>query len=175
MLAHALWAGAGLTALGRRRAMTRKTVAWGVALAIVPDVVHTLPLVIAALTGAMPWHAWLTYAFAQPGGEPHMPAWVGLWSHHLHCVMHSAVVATGVTLVCRVVWGIFWLPLLGWWSHIVIDVFTHSVDYYAVPVFYPFAYWGFDGIAWTTPWFMALNYLALAMVFLILVRTRRTG
>jgi hypothetical protein len=31
-----------------------------------------------------------------------------------------------------------WLPLLGWWSHIVIDVFTHSADYYAVPVLYPF-------------------------------------
>jgi membrane-bound metal-dependent hydrolase YbcI (DUF457 family) len=47
-----------------------------------------------------------------------------------------------------------WIPLLGWWSHIVIDVFTHSADYYAVPVLYPFTERGFDGIAWITPWFM---------------------
>jgi hypothetical protein len=46
----------------------------------------------------------------------------------------------------------------------VIDVFTHSAYYYAVPVLYPFTERGFDGIAWTTPWFMVLNYAALVLV-----------
>ena len=69
-----------------------------------------------------------------------------------------------------------WLPLLGWWSHIVIDVFTHSADYYASPVLYPFTERGFDGIAWITPWFMALNYLALAMAGVaLLVSARKRG
>jgi hypothetical protein len=48
--------------------------------------------------------------------------------------------------------------------HIVVDAFTHSADYYAVPVLYPFTYRGFDGVAWNAPWFMALNYVALATV-----------
>ena len=56
-----------------------------------------------------------------------------------------------------------WLPLLGWWSHIVIDVFTHSAEFYPSPVLYPFTQRGFDGIAWNTPAFMAANYLALAL------------
>jgi membrane-bound metal-dependent hydrolase YbcI (DUF457 family) len=88
--------------------------------------------------------------------------------------MHSAPVAAIVTALA---WGVrraFWLPLLGWWSHIAIDVFTHSADYYAVPVLYPFTERGFDGIAWTTPWFMVLNYVALVLVGTsLLVRRRR--
>ena len=59
-----------------------------------------------------------------------------------------------------------WIPLLGWWSHIVLDVFTHSADYYPSPVLYPFTQRGFDGIAWNTPWFLALNYAALLLTWL---------
>ena len=91
-----------------------------------------------------------------------MPGWVSCWSHNIHCLAHSAVIAAGVTLVLWAWRRTLWLPLLGWWSHIVIDVFTHSADYYASPVLYPFTQRGFDGIAWITPWFMAVNYASLA-------------
>ena len=87
--------------------------------------------------------------------------------------MHSAPIASVVTGAVWMVRRAFWIPLLGWWSHIVIDVFTHSADYYTVPVLYPFTERGFDGIAWVTPWFMALNYVALAAVGLWLVLSRR--
>jgi hypothetical protein len=66
----------------------------------------------------------------------------------------------------------FWLPLAGWWGHIVVDVFTHSADFYPVPVLYPFSYAGFDGIAWNTPWFMVLNYTALAIAAAYLAISR---
>ena len=94
--------------------------------------------------------------------------------HTIHCIAHSAVIAAGVTLLLWAWRRALWLPLLGWWSHIVIDVFTHSADYYASPVLYPFTERGFDGIAWITPWFMALNYLALATAGIaLLVSARR--
>lgn len=102
-----------------------------------------------------------------------MPPIVQLLSHNLHCVMHSAPIAGFVTVVACMVRRTLWLPLLGWWSHIVIDVFTHSADYYAVPVLYPFTERGFDGIAWITPWFMALNYTALVAVGAWLLMTRK--
>ena len=59
----------------------------------------------------------------------------------------------------------------------MIDVLTHSADYYAVPVLYPFTERGFDGVAWITPWFVALNYTALAAVgvWLMVSRSRRDG
>src|SRR3990167_8545381 len=92
-------------------------------------------------------------------GPVHKPtlAWAAFWSHQVHCVFHSALVAAAVTALLWAWLRQLWLPLLGWWSHIVIDVFTHSADFFPSPVFYPITYWGFDGIAWNTPWFMALN------------------
>jgi len=114
------------------------------------------------------------YAIAVPGQEPGLPPSIQFWSQHLHFVMHSSPVGGLVTLILWATRHAFWLPLLGWWSHIVIDVFTHSADYYAVPVLYPFTERGFDGITWTTPWFMVLNYLALAGVGLwLLLNPRR--
>jgi len=36
-----------------------------------------------------------------------------------------------------------------------------------VPVLYPFTQRGFDGLAWNTPWFLALNYAAIALALLL--------
>jgi membrane-bound metal-dependent hydrolase YbcI (DUF457 family) len=77
-------------------------------------------------------------------------------------VLHSAVIAALVTALAWRRRGAFWWPLAGWWSHIVIDVFSHSADFYPSPVLYPFTQRGFDGLAWNTPGFMAANYAALA-------------
>jgi len=43
----------------------------------------------------------------------------------------------------------------------LIDVFTHSTDYYPSKVLYPITQRGFDGLAWNTPWFLVLNYAVL--------------
>jgi hypothetical protein len=173
IVAHTLWAAAGAAAVHRRRPLSRGTVAVALVLAALPDVMHLLPIAAWWALGDGSFAAVRGYALASPGQEPWLPPIVELWSHHLHCVMHSAPVAAIVTALA---WGVrraFWLPLLGWWSHIAIDVFTHSADYYAVPVLYPFTERGFDGIAWTTPWFMVLNYAALVLVGTWLLVRRR--
>ena len=54
----------------------------------------------------------------------------------------------------------------------MIDVFSHSADYYPSEVLYPQTQWGFDGLAWNTPTFMALIYLALALTFFWLWRSQ---
>ena len=173
IVAHTLWAAAGATVLNRRRQLSRSTVIATLVLAALPDVLHLLPIAGGCLFSDGSFAALRGYALATPGQEPGLPPLVQLWSHNLHCVMHSAPVAA---LVTGVVWAVrraFWIPLLGWWSHIAIDVFTHSADYYAVPVLYPFTERGFDGIAWITPWFMALNYSALAAVGVWLLLSRK--
>lgn len=164
IVAHALWAAAGAAVLNRRRRLPRSTVIVALVLAALPDVLHLAPIVAWWLSGDGSFGAVSGYAVALPGQEPGLPLRVQLWSHHLHCVMHSAPIAALVTMGAWVVRRSFWPPLLGWWSHILIDVFTHSAEYYAVPVLYPFTERGFDGIAWTTSWFMFANYLALAVV-----------
>ena len=164
IVAHTLWAAAGVTALRRRWVITPGTLGATLGLAALPDVLQLLPLAIWWSFGDGTFSILSAYAIALPGQEPALPPMVLLWSHHLHCVMHSAIVAGAVTLLLYAVRRTLWIPLLGWLSHIVIDVFTHSADYYAAPVLYPITERGFDGIAWNRPWFLVLNYATLAAV-----------
>ena len=161
IVAHTLWAGVGMALLRRRLPIPTRTVVATLGLAALPDVLHLLPIVAWWLFGEGAFHVVLSYAVAVPGQQPGLPPMVHLLSHHLHCIMHSAVVAATVTVLLWAVRHSLWIPLLGWWSHIVIDVFTHSADYFAVPVLYPISEQGFDGLAWNTPWMLALNYAAL--------------
>ena len=173
ILAHSLWAGVGVAFAARRIAIRRRTAVATVALAGLPDVVQLAPLLVWAALGPGTLAALIEFSLASPGQEPALPAMTGMLSHHLHCALHSAVIAGLTTLLLWLWLGKFWLPLAGWWSHIVIDFFTHSADYYAVPVLYPFSYWGFDGLAWNTPWFLALNYALLTLCIIALAWTRR--
>ena len=175
ILAHALWAGIGVTFARRRWIINRRNAIATVTLATAPDVLHLLPIVGWWLFGDGSLAALTTYAIAQPGQEPVLPPLVELLSHHLHCITHSAIMAGTVTLLLWVALRSLWIPILGWWSHIVIDVLTHSSTFYPVPVLYPITERSFDGLAWNTPWFMVLNYVALAAVSLWLLRTQKHG
>ena len=175
IVAHGLWMGVAVVAVRRRRTISRPDAIAAVGLAVLPDVAQLVPLVAYALSGEQGWSVLLDYATALPGFEPHLPPLLALLTHHLHCLFHSAVVAGGVSVALLLIGKSFWFPLLGWWSHIVIDVFTHSAEFYPVPVLYPFTQRGFDGLAWNTPGFQIANYtaLALATVALWLTRPRR--
>ena len=175
IFAHTLWAGAGITLARRHWPIPPRTAASTVGLAALPDLMHLLPLAAWWVFGDGSADVLRAYAIAVPNQEPELPPLVALLSHHLHCIMHSALVAGAVTLLLWTLLRSLWIPLVGWWSHIGIDVFTHSADFYPVPVLYPITERGFDGIAWNRPWMMALNYLALAAVGLWLFRHRARG
>ena len=161
IFAHTLWAGVGVALASRRSPIKPRTVALTAALAALPDLFHLLPIIgwwaFGDGSAAVLW----AYAVALPGQEPALPPVVGMLSHQLHCIAHSAIVAGVVTALLWMMRRALWIPLLGWWSHIVIDVFTHSADYYPSPVLYPITERGFDGLAWNTPWFLVLNYVVL--------------
>jgi hypothetical protein len=93
IVAHTLWAAAGAAAVHRRRPLSRGTVAVALVLAALPDVMHLLPIAAWWALGDGSFAAVRGYALASPGQEPWLPPIVELWSHHLHCVMHSAPVA----------------------------------------------------------------------------------
>jgi hypothetical protein len=172
VVAHALWAGAGAAWAQRRGLMTSKGSALAIGLAVLPDLPHLLPVLAWTVFGAGPFASVSGYAIAVPGQEPALPSMVHFLSHHLHCITHSAIIAGIVTLLAWAWRRQLWLPLLGWWSHIVIDIFTHSADFYPSPVLYPITRQGFDGVAWNTPWFVALNYAALVVTYVWIWRTR---
>jgi LexA-binding, inner membrane-associated putative hydrolase len=172
-LSHALWAGAVAAMAQRVKPIENRTIGVIVVLAALPDVIHLAPIVAWALFGDGTFAALYLYALALPGQEPLMPAIVELLAHHFHCIMHSAVVAGAVTLIIWLVWRVLWIPMLGWWSHVVMDVVTHSADYYPSPVLYPFTNRGFDGLAWNEPTYLKLNYALLVMTYIGLFWTRK--
>ena len=164
IFAHALWAGVGVALVRHRRVVSPRNAFLCVLLAASPDLLHMLPLLGWWVLGDGSLRTLWSYAFAVPGYEPVFPILVNLVAHHLHCLAHSAIVAGLVTVLLWVWLRHFWIPLAGWWSHILIDVFTHSAAFYPSPVFYPISRRGFDGIAWNLPWFLLLNYGLLAAV-----------
>lgn len=174
ILAHGLWAGAALGLAQRYVHLPRRTVVATIVLAVLPDIAHLAPPLLWAVLGDGSVAALRDYVLAEPGQEPPMPYAVESLTHHLHCIGHSAVVAGVVTALVWALRRAFWVPLLGWWAHIGIDVFTHSADFYPSPVLYPFTRWGFDGLAWNTPWFAAVNYTALAVAWGWLLQKRWT-
>jgi membrane-bound metal-dependent hydrolase YbcI (DUF457 family) len=173
VVAHGLWAGLGVAVAARRWPVSSRTALATVGLATLPDLAQLLPLLVAALFDGSGVRILSAYAAALPGFDPTLPPPVALALHHLHCTMHSAVVAALVTLALWAVRRAFWWPLLGWWSHIVIDVFTHSADFYPSPVLYPLTERGFDGVAWNAPLALALNYGAIVTACLVLLLTPR--
>ena len=167
-MAHGLWAGAASEALRRRSGRPRAVVAWAVLLGLLPDLLQLVPVLAWSVTQPEPLHTLLAYAIATTARELAMPPLVNAASHHLHCAMHSVIVAGAVTAVIAWKWRAALLPLTGWWLHIALDIPSHSQSYYAVPFLYPITYWGFDGIAWTTPWMIVLNYAAIAVAYMAL-------
>ena len=173
IIAHGLWAGVGAGLMQRRWALSRRTVLLTVAMAVLPDLLQLLPIAAWALFSKEGVAALGGYIQALPQFEPVLPPTVELLVFQLHCVMHSAVVAAAATMFLGVAMRSFWIPLLGWWLHIVIDVFSHSAEFYPSPVLYPITLRGFDGVAWNTPWFIVVNYAALACAGTWLVWSRR--
>jgi hypothetical protein len=171
IFAHMLWTGAR-TVPGRQHVpIARRTVAATIVLAALPDVLQFVPVLGWIVFGAGSWHALAALATALPDRSPrcrppprcHASPALPRPQRHLRRRADRAIwIATGS----------LWIPLLGWWSHILIDVLTHSADFYPAPVLYPFTYRGFDGLAWNTPWFLALNYAALGAFYIWAIRTR---
>lgn len=172
IVAHALWAAAGGRVLEQRKAIDRTTLWWLVGLAVAPDLVPMLPVIAYAAVNPDALAFVTAYATATPGNEPSLPPLVYAITHHLHCAMHSVIVLGALTSAWWIARRRFPFVLLGWWAHVLLDVPTHSAEYYGVPLLYPFSERAFDGIAWTEPWLLAVNYALLAAVFAWLYRRR---
>ena len=136
---------------------------WTVAWAIFPDLLAFGPPVVAGL--------WLLLT---RGGNPHSLR-AGHLPHSalgvpLYPLGHSLMVFLfAFTFACLLARRVV-LELLGWLSHIFIDVPTHSFRYYATPFLWPVSDYRVDGIPWWTPWFWFSTYAALAIVYILLWR-----
>ena len=103
----------------------------------------------------------------EPAASNHLP-WVFQLANFLYNFSHSFVI---FLLIFAVVFIIFKRPvweLSGWLLHIIIDIPTHSYQFYPTPFLWPVSSIKFNGFSWATPWFLIANYAAIFLVYLIL-------
>jgi len=91
----------------------------------------------------------------------------------LYNISHSAVIFLLVfglifLILKRPVW-----ELGGWLIHILLDIPTHSYEFYPTPFLWPISSWTFDGFSWGTLWFLIPNYVAIIIVYILLRKRKR--
>ncbi len=162
IVAHGLWAAAAaMTA--KRSTGIRLRIGWTVWWAGFPDVLAFGPSIAAGL--------WLRLAEGpnaeQASGHllPHVH--IGL---PLYPAGHSLIVFLLVFGVMSILARRIVFEMLGWLLHVLIDIPTHSLRYYATRFLWPISDFRVDGIAWWTPWLWAATYGALLAVYVLMWR-----
>lgn len=92
----------------------------------------------------------------------------------LYSISHSAIVFLAVfgavfLIFRRPIW-----ELGGWFIHILLDIPTHSYQFYPTPFLWPLSDWTVNGFSWGTPWFLIPNYVAIITVYLLLRSRKRS-
>jgi hypothetical protein len=49
--------------------------------------------------------------------------------------------------------------------HVIMDVPTHSYEFFPTPVLWPLAAWKFDGRQWMTPGILVPNFVVLILLY----------
>ena len=87
--------------------------------------------------------------------------------HLLYNITHSLII---FALVFFVVWFLRqkpFLPLLAWGIHILMDIPTHSTEFFPTPFLWPFFNnIRFDGIPWSNPVIFIPNVVLLVVLYI---------
>jgi hypothetical protein len=157
-LAHGLWGGAAF--------LRRRTFYAGVALGMTPDLL-SFGLFHVSNPGWI--HRRLLGEISGPPDLAILPAYL----FHAYNVTHSLIVWSGI-------FAVIWLArkkppwiVAAAMLHVVCDIPTHTHRYFPTPFLWPFPTPFVDGIAWSTPGFMAANYAAIAVVYAAALGLRR--
>ena len=174
IFAHGLWTGAAARYANHKKATERRVNPWLAAFwGVVPDLfAFTIPFIAmiwALTTGDMQWSDFGPPEDSATGERPSFAL-----SHSLYNISHSAVTFAAA-------FGLVWLfrkrpqwEMLGWLLHIMIDIPTHSAEFFPTPLFWPISAWKFlSGFSWGVWWFMIANYTALGAAYFWLWRKEK--
>lgn len=96
-------------------------------------------------------------------------SWVFSWIGSFYPLGHSLLVFAAIFLILKIIFRKFYWGMLGWPLHIVIDIFSHSINLYPTPFLWPISEYRFPyGAQWSGPVFMIANYSLLLIFFSIL-------
>ncbi len=87
------------------------------------------------------------------------------FSKSLYNISHSFIIFAAVF---GILYLIFRRPIWemgGWFIHILIDIPSHSYQFFPTPFLWPVSGFKFDGFSWSNKWFMIINYSLLVLVW----------
>lgn len=102
----------------------------------------------------------------------------------LYNIAHSLVIFLSVSVILRIFISVnkrfnltskyrkFPLEIGGWAMHILIDIPTHTIGFFATPFLFPLSDWKFNGLSWRTPWFFMANYFLMLCVYYFYLRKK---
>lgn len=173
IFAHGLWAGAAYKAVNKKteKPFNIKMAAfWG----IFPDLfAFTIPFVWLfgnLIFGSMGFSDIPRPDSVEPTPQDTLP--IFRLTSMLYSVSHSAII---FLIVFGIAYLVFRRPIWelgGWLIHILLDIPTHSYQFYPTPFLWPLSGWTFSGFSWGTPWFLILNYSAIILVYWLLRRKK---
>lgn len=165
VFAHTIWANALAQKLNEKRERSKKeliSVAWTSFWGVFPDLFAFTASFLIIILNILKGNSFAV-EFSEHGGPSSL-------AYTLYNYSHSIVIWA---IVFTVVWIFFKKPklvLLGWLLHIIIDIPSHSINFYPTPFLWPISDYKFPhGVSWANLWFMIINYTAMLVVFLYFI------
>lgn len=107
-------------------------------------------------------------SFGRPNIEE-LPYWV----YDLYDISHSLITALIFIGIAYVINKDFAWPMLAWPIHIVVDFFTHSIKFFPTPILWPISDYRFDGVPWSNPYVLGINFIVIFFIFFYRWRTKK--
>lgn len=164
ILAHTLWANAGargVNALCEKKGKKfHMHAGWTAFWGVIPDFfAFTIPFVILLFK--------IIFGDAGFGFPGHHTQINGIdIASYLYQFSHSVVIFALVFILASILSRKVCWPMLGWLLHIIIDVPSHSVEFYPTPFLFPISEYRFPyGVSWAHPTYMVINYSMLLLTW----------
>ena len=168
IISHTLW-GWIYSKFANNNIKKKWNTKWTILCSILPDLISFIPLTIWIITSLFLG----TLTFQKMSGIHPFDdqTIINSITNILYSITHSLLIFLAVFFIC---WIIFKRPifeLTGWLVHILIDIPSHSIKFFATPLLWPLSNITYDGIAWANPIFLILNFSSIIICF-ILLRTK---
>ena len=99
-------------------------------------------------------------------GKPEISE-IPVWVFKLYDFSHSIIIAFIFIVIVYKINKDFCFPMLAWPFHIILDFFTHSIEYFPTPIFWPISDYRFDGVPWSNPYIMIINFIGIFLIFIL--------
>jgi len=156
-------------------AFTRKKVSWKVSgpMGVLPDLMAFIP---ASIVGLMQGRDRVHVDENTVTSDMHPIAWdIYQWSHSL---FFALLIFLGVWYVLHrrgheTPRLLAWYTTIPWIAHIIVDIPSHTIQFFPTPFLHPFSDWMIDGTSWGTPWVWFTNVALLALTWGIVLWRER--